>query len=255
MTKTKKQRSSMMTIPQLRTAFDHIESYTAGLLAREKDAKKRRSAFQDEWMKVFHRSVDDSSADAYLQFEAKKNKNKKGSKTRKQRGGSALSGAPLDYSTRPGIYGVYGTFPEYISNGFATFGNATNNMAIQERCNSPEQAAAFPPPYTGFGAASLVAQKGGKKSRKGKGKGKRGTRKLKGGSFPSISEFASAASMRPLNSSAPPSVAYTSLMEFKGSPPYPSALANTGSPAYKTIPPMALTSTAGLITRDLQTEV
>lgn len=112
MTKTKKQKSSMMTIPQLRKAFDHIEVYTAGLLGREKDMKKRRKAFQEEWMKVFHRSVDDKSADAYLQFEAKKNK--KGSKTRKMRGGAALSGAPLDYSTRPGIYGVYGNFPEYL---------------------------------------------------------------------------------------------------------------------------------------------
>lgn len=247
MTKTKKHRQTMMTIPQLRKSFDHIESFTAGLLQREKDAKKRRRAFQDEWMKVFHRSVDDKSADAYLQFEAKKNK--KGSKTRRMRGGAAISGAPLDYSTRPGIYGVYGNFPEYISNGFATMGNATNKMAIQDMCNSPQQAAAFPPPYTGFGAASLVAQKGGKK------KGKKGTRKQRGGTFPSISEFASAASMRALSSSAPPGTAYTAMMEFKGAPPYPSSLANTGSPPYASIKPMALTSTAGLINRDLSTEI
>ena len=260
MTKTKKQRSSMMTIPQLRKAFDHIEVYTAGLLSREKDAKKRRRDFQDEWMKVFHRSVDDKSADAYLQFEAKKNK--KSNKTRKQkggsqaatgqRGGSALSGAPLDYSTRPGIYGVYGTFPEYISNGFATFGNATNKMAIQEGCNSAAEAAKFQAPYTGFGATSLVAQKGGKKSRKGKGK--KGTRKLKGGAFPTISEFASAASIRPLSSSAPPSMAYTAVMDFKGSQPYPSALAN-GVPVYQGIKPMVITSTAGHINRALPLEL
>lgn len=248
MTKTKKQKSSMMTIPQLRKAFDHIEVYTAGLIGREKDMKKRRKAFQEEWMKVFHRSVDDKSADAYLQFEAKKSK--KGSKTRKMKGGAALGGAPLDYSTRPGIYGVYGNFPEYISNGFATFGDATNKMGIQENCNSPVQAASFPPPYTGFGAASLVSQKGGSKK-----KGKKGTRKLKGGAFPSISEFASAASFRPLAATAPPGSMYTTMMDFKGTPPYPSALANTDAPPYQSIKPMALTSTAGLITRDLRTEL
>lgn len=247
MTKTKKQKSSMMTIPQLRKAFDHIEVYTAGLLGREKDMKKRRKAFQEEWMKVFHRSVDDKSADAYLQFEAKKNK--KGSKTRKMRGGAALSGAPLDYSTRPGIYGVYGNFPEYISNGFATFGNATNKMAIQESCNSPVQAASFPPPYTGFGAASLVSQKGGKK------KGKKGTRKLKGGAFPSISEFASAASFRPLAATAPPGDIYKTMMDFKGTQPYPTSLANTDLPPYQVQKPMVITSTTGNITRDLRTEI
>lgn len=247
---TRKHKQTMMTIPQLRKAFDHIESFTKGLLAREKDAKKRRRAFQEEWMKVFHRSVDDKSADAYLQFEAKKSK--KSGKTRRMKGGGPLGGAPLDYSTRPGIYGVYGTFPEYISGGFATFGDSTNKMAIQEGCNSAAEAAKFQAPYTGFGAASLVAQKGGK-SRKGKGKNR--SRKLKGGAFPSIHEFASAASFRPLVASAPPSAMYTTMMDYKGAQPYPSALANTDNPPYKGINANAIVSNVGLINRQLQLEV
>lgn len=250
MTHTRKHKKTAMSIPQLRKAFDHIESVTMSIVMREKDPVKRRKAFQAEWMKVFHRAVDDKSADAYLQFESKKKKTLKG--RRGQSGGAALGGAPLDYSTRPGIYGVYGEFPQYISNGFATMGNATNTMAIQARCNSAEQAAAFPPPYTGFGAASL-AQKGGKQSKKSR-KGKKGkTRKMRGGA--SWGEFASAMTLRPVTASAPPSQIYTSLMEWKGGEPYPSSLANTGSPGYQHIKPMTTVATTGSITRDLASEI
>lgn len=250
MTQSRKHKKSLMTIPQLRKAFDHIEDYTMALIMREKDVKKRRQMFQDEWRKVFHRDVDDKAADAYLAFEAKKTKS---SKTRKMRGGAALAGAPLDYSTRPGIYGVYGTFPEYISGGFATMGNATNTMGIQARCNSPEQAAAFPPPYTGFGAASL-AQKGGKRKGKKSRKGSKGkTRKMKGGA--NWGEFASAVTLRPLTPGPPPSMLYTSMMEWKGSEPYPSSLANTGSPPYQSLKAGVQTPVVGAIDRSLATEI
>lgn len=245
---SRKQKKNPMSIPQLRKAFDHIEMYTASLLAGEKDTSKRRKAFQAEWMKVFHRPVDDKAADAYLQFESKK---KKTMKRKGQRGGAALGGAPLDSSTRPGIYGVYGEFPQYISGGFATFADSTNKMAIQEGCNSAAEAAKFQAPYTGFGAPSLALKGGGsKKSRKQK-KGK--TRKMKGGA--NWGEFASAMSLRPLTASAPPSQLYTNLMEWKGGEAYPSSLANTGAPAYQSLRPQVQVATAGAITRDLASEL
>jgi cysteinyl-tRNA synthetase len=74
MTHTRKHKGSVMTIPQLRKAFDHMESFTLALVQQQKDKKKCRKAFQEEWMKVFHRSIDEKAADAYLQFEAKKSK-------------------------------------------------------------------------------------------------------------------------------------------------------------------------------------
>jgi hypothetical protein len=251
MTQTRKHKGSSMSIPQLRKAFDHMESFTLSLLRRESDAKKRRKAFQNEWMKTFHRGVDDKAADAYLHFEAKKLKT---GKTKKQRGGAALGGAPLDYSTRPGIYGVYGEFPQYISGGFATMGNATNKMAIQEGCNSAAEAAKFQAPYTGFGAASLMSQKGGK-SRRHKGKSTRKGKKYRGGAFPSISEFASAASFRPITPTAPPSMFYQTMMDTKGQPPFPSSQTNTGNPPYQSLKANIQTGLPGVITRDLSTEV
>ena len=237
-----------MTIPQLRKAFDHMESFTLSLVQRVPDPKKRRQEFQNEWMKTFHRSVNDKAADAYIQFESKKAK--KG-KTKRQRGGAALAGAPLDYSTRPGIYGVYGEFPQYISGGFATFGDATNKMAIQEGCNSPAEAAKFQAPYTGFGAASL-AQKGGK-SRKQKGRTRK-NKTMKGGA-PSWGEFASAVTLRPITATAPPSQLYTTMMEFKGGQHYPSSLANTDAPPYQSIRPNVQAALPGAITRNLATEL
>lgn len=247
MARTHKHKGSSMTIPQLRKAFDHMETFTLRLLQRQSDPKKRRKEFQEEWMRTFHRSVDDKAADAYLQFESKKMK--KG-KTRKQRGGAALAGAPLDYSTRPGIYGVYGEFPQYISNGFATFGDATNKMAIQEGCNSAAEAAKWQAPYTGFGAASL-AQKGGK-SRKGRKSRKNKT--MKGGA-PTWGEFASAVTLRPITAAAPPSQLYTTMMEFKGSEPFPSSSPNTGNPPYQSIRPTTQATLPGEITRSLSTEI
>lgn len=249
MAKTRKQKKShskgAMSIPQLRKAFDHIEEYTVRLISREKDKKKQRRAFQEEWMRVFHRSIDDKAADAYLQFEGKKGK------TRKMRGGAALGGAPLDYSTRPGIYGVYGNFPEYITAGFSTVGDATNKMAIQEGCNSAAEAAKFQAPYTGFGAPSL-AQKGGKSRRRSTRLKK--SRKQRGGA-PSWGEFASAATLRPLTAEAPPSLAYTTMMEFKGAQPYPGSQANTASPPYQSIKPTTIAPQAGVITRNLGAEI
>jgi hypothetical protein len=247
---TRKHKGSMMTIPQLRKAFDHMESFTLSLVQRVSDPKKRRRAFQEEWMKTFHRAVDDKAADAYIQFESKKSK--KATK-RRQRGGAALGGAPLDYSTRPGIYGVYGEFPQYISGGFATMGNATNKMAIQEDCNSPAEAAKWQAPYTGFGAASLMGQKGGT-SRKQKGRKTRKSKTMKGGA-PSFGEFASAVTLRPMTASAPPSQLYTTMMEFKGSQPYPSSLANTGAPPYQSLKPNVQAALPGDITRNLASEL
>lgn len=239
MAKTRKHTKTSMSIPQLRKAFDHIESYTNSLLRRESDPKKRRKAFQQEWSRVFHRSIDEKAADAYLQFEGKKGKRKG---TRKQKGGAALAGAPLDSSTRPGIYGVYGEFPEYISGGFS-FGNAINKMGIQEGCNSAAEAAKFQAPYTGFGAPSLAGQKGGKR-------GKTRGRKMRGGA-PSLSEFAASASFRPLESSNPASALYQGMMEIKGAAPYPSALANTATPPYVAMKPSVIAPTVGAINRDL----
>ena len=129
MAKTRKQKRDYMTIPQLRKSFDHIESFTAKLLATTKNPNERRKSFQKEWLRTFHRTVDDKAADSYLSFELKKGK--KG--TRKQKGGMA----PLDYSLKPGIDGVHGVFPAYITSGFDTY-NKINQDSFATQCGKED---------------------------------------------------------------------------------------------------------------------
>lgn len=243
---TRKQKKQALTIPQLRKAFDYIETFTQSLISRVKDTNQRRKAFQEEWQKVFKRAVDDKAADAYILFESKKGKSKT---LKKMKGGAA----PLDYSTGPGLFGVYGIFPQYITQGFVTEGNATNNMAIQATCNGPN---AFQPPYTGFGAASL-AQSGGKRSRRHRKEGKRNTRKYKGGGFlDNVSSFAQSLSLRPVTANVPPSALHDAQMMWKGAPvASPQPYANTANPPYMPYTPGTISTTAGNINRDLNSEI
>lgn len=272
--KTRKLKKGLMTIPQLRKAFDHIERYTTSLLQSTKDEAERRKAFQKEWKKVFHRDVDDKSADAYLQFEEKKI-GSKGTRKQKQKGGSLdqrggsaapLAGAPLDYSTRPGIDGIYGVFPAYVSSGLS-FYNDINKEAPLAGCGTENTTPKVP-----ISIGSNEVQKGGKrrtrKALKG-GSTVRGERlsaptrranlaittDQRGGAFPSISEFAQAVSFRPVTATAPPSITYNAQMDFKGLPSPPSSQANTGSPPYIPYKPSTLAGVATEITRDLGSEI
>ena len=241
--KTRKLKKGLMTIPQLRKAFDHIEHFTDSLLKKTDNAEERRKAFQKEWNKVFYRTVDDKTANAYLAFEEKKMGKKSG--TRKQKGGAALSGAPLDYSTRPGIEGVYGVFPAYVSSGFS-FYNDINKEAPLAGCGIENTTPKVP-----ISIGSNEVQKGGKRK-------SRVTRKAKrqdGGAFPSISEFAQAMASRPIISTNPPTMAYTAQMDFKGLPSPPSSTPNTASPPYVTYKPATLTAVATEIQRDLGSEI
>lgn len=244
MAKTRKNGKGTMTIPQLRKAFDHMESYTSSLFKKSMDSESRRKSFMKEWRRVFHRPVDAKAADAYLKFEEKKYR--KSTHTRKQRGGeSNLAGAPLDYSTRPGIYGVYGEFPAYVDSGL-DFYDKINIQAPTAGCGVENTTPKVPLSI----GSNLVGQKGGK--RKGK---RNGTRKQRGG-FPSISDFAQAFSFRPITASVPTSPLYdltTSMRNPMNLPASPEP--NTAHLNYIQHRPTTLAAVATDITRDLGAEI
>lgn len=262
MAKTRKQRKGVMTIPQLRKAFDHMESFTTSLLKKTKDHVSRRKAFQKEWSRVFHRSVDDKATDAYLKFEEKKHGVSHG-KTKKQRGGAPLEGAPLDYSTRPGIYGVYGQFPAYVDSGL-DFYNKINIQAPTAGCGKENTTPYVP---ISIGSNEVTPQKGGKKSRKGK------TRKYKGGALlPSlgqvseyfgldklannINDYTQSVGFRPIMASVPTSALYdlqTSMKNPMNLPASPNP--NTATPAYIPHKPTTFDATATDIQRNLTKEI
>jgi len=113
-----------MNIPELRRAFEHMEGWVL------ENHNKGAAAFQEEWQKTFRKPVDRASAEAYIEHVLSENQHaKKGKqhKQHKQSGGMAapLAGAPLDYTTRPGLYitpgvnqGSYAQVPAYVQSGF-----------------------------------------------------------------------------------------------------------------------------------------
>lgn len=242
MVKRTRKQKGLMTIPELRKAFDHMESFTSRLLQKKLDTKARRKEFQSEWMRVFHHSVDDKAADAYLSFESKKSK--KSGTRRKMRGGQVLAGAPLDYTTRPGMHSPYGVFPAYVNSGFAIY-DKINQDSLDATCGQD-----ITPKLPADLGSNAVSQKGGKRSRKNT----RRNRKQMGG-FPTMAEFAQAVSFRPFSASAPTTSLYDASMAVKGVPPPPPSTAATGNPPYQEYKANTLSAVATAITRDLANEM
>jgi hypothetical protein len=134
----KSNKKSILSIPQLRKAFDHMDKVVSQL---EKTAKHSFSdavvKYREEWRKTFKRDLPPADAAAYLKFRY----GLKSGKTRrnKTRGGSmaGVSGAPLDYQLRAGVSGVYGNFPTYQTQGL----DRAYMSAITSDCGKPN---AFP---------------------------------------------------------------------------------------------------------------
>jgi hypothetical protein len=113
-TKRKVRTPKPATIPALKHSFDSLDRAVADILRAKLSQKQAVKKFQEQWRRIFGRPVDAIAAAAYLQVKQRGNRRS----TRKQRGGAALAGAPLDFQTRPGVDGAHGSFPAYVSNGF-----------------------------------------------------------------------------------------------------------------------------------------
>jgi hypothetical protein len=201
--KTRKMKGSMetLTIPELRKSFDHIDAWVESHLRKGTTVKSLVPAFQKEWEKTFHREVDANAAEAYLSLK----KRAKPRMTRKnvQTGGSApLGGAPLDYTTRQGVYGVYGNFPAYVSSGLVAYDKIWQD-SLTAQCGKENITPNIP-----ANMGSNAVQKGGKSRKYRKAHSK--TRKQRGGSALDVMIN------RPFPASSPPSIPYTVQMDFKG---------------------------------------
>jgi hypothetical protein len=190
---TRKQKKSsrsvskhVLSIPQLRKAFDHMDKVVERL---RKMAKHSFSdavvSYREEWRKTFKRDLPPADAAAYLKFRY----GLKAGKTRrsKTRGGAMaapLGGAPLDYQLRAGVSGAYGNFPTYQTQGLDRY----YSPAINADCGKPN----------GFPTDGSAASQAG------------------GGMFDQVRSFL-------VNPTVPPNVLQTSIMNFKGTPPYPSS--------------------------------
>lgn len=226
---TRKTRKAIQTIPQLRKAFDHIEKIAKQGVSLE--------SFQKEWAKVFNHEIDTEAAQSFLQFHAK-TKTGKTRKMKQKGGSSALAGAPLDYTTRPGTYDTpYGSFLEYIGSGFKFYDTINQDSFIPTQCGKEN----ITPQVTVAIGSNKVG--GGK------------TRRQRGGAFPSLSELATALTFRPMPSSAPTSVLQDAQTAFKGQTLPPSSSPSEGVPPYQQYPPVAPTIPNYEITRTLTSEL
>jgi hypothetical protein len=194
-------RRSVLTIPELRKAFDHMDRTVESL--RKTAAHSFSDAvvhYREEWRKVFKRDLSPADAAAYLKFRfgIKSGKTRRRHTRGGQRGGAALGGAPLDYGLRPGVAGVYGQFPTYQTQGLDRY----YQDSLTADCGKPN---GFPTSGDGASQSSLSVPKLDQFYQTQKG----------GGAFDAL--------FRPLAASAPVGTAYQSMMEFKGVTPFPSS--------------------------------
>ena len=130
----KRKTAKVMTIPQLRKAFESVNVETKKILSKHPMNNESIAAFQKIWKNIFGKIIDTSTAESYLRLQVKSNK--KGKTYKKQKGGSA----PLDYTLGPGIdgsqgtiQGVHGSYLPYVSSGLS-FYNHINNIAMDSDC-------------------------------------------------------------------------------------------------------------------------
>ena len=133
--RTTRKRSSRESIPSIKNSFDVLEREVEEIIRDTQDTKQRVRKFQQVWRKIFGRPVEGIAAEAYLQVKMKTTTRRKS-----QKGGAALAGAPLDYQTRPGIDGVHGSFPQYVSSGLGFY-----DTINQDQLNKGVGLSAFDP--------------------------------------------------------------------------------------------------------------
>jgi hypothetical protein len=196
-----------MGLKKLRGSFDHMEKFVEHLRPKAKHSfSDAVSAYKAEWHKVFKKEISPADASSYLKFRFGL-KGKKGMTRRSHMRGGALAGAPLggaplDYSLRAGVNGVYGQFPTYQQQGLDRY----YGSALSADCGKPN---GFPTD------GSAATQKGG-------------------GIIDSM--------FRPLLSSSPASFPYATMMnDIKGTAPYPSS-DPTGQPALRNPPTSYITN-------------
>jgi len=135
--RTHHKKGNASTIPELRRSFEHIEGIVDKARSKKESPEKIAHTVRIEWRKTFGKELDKTSAQLFVA-----NQFKHGRKSRrmtvKHKGGAALAGAPLDYTTRQGMYlapqslpdkdghlpltggktSSFGSYLDYVSKGF-----------------------------------------------------------------------------------------------------------------------------------------
>ena len=202
--------ATKMGLKKLRSSFDHMDKFVNNLKAKSKHSfSDAVSEYRAEWQRVFKREISPADAASYLKFRFGIKGKTAMTRRRKMRGGALplpLAGAPLDYTTRAGVNGVYGNFPSYQQEGLDRY----YGSALSADCGKPN---GFP-----TDGSNAQAQVGG-------------------GIIDGL--------MRPIAGTTPPSVIQNAVMvDYKGMKPYPSA-DPVGNPPIRT-PSMSYITNANM---------
>lgn len=203
---------TVQTIPQLRRLFEEVEDFVDAHIAKRTSKDTMVKEFRKMWKRLFMKEMDKKSADAFIDDRMKSKKILRHTRKQKQGGGGSavLQGAPLDYTTRPGVYlesnqipdkgqlptisgGGFGSYIDYVHSGF------WNPQEAQTYDPVPGQSA-WPQPYASTGsnavAHNVVAHNAVPHNLVKSGGARR---KLRGGNA-----FLTQAFTRPIPSTAPP---------------------------------------------------
>jgi len=98
-----------MGLKKLRSSFDHMDKFVNNLKTKSKHSfSDAVSEYRAEWQRVFKREISPADAASYLKFRFGIKGKSAMTRRHKMRGGALplpLAGAPLDYTTRPGVNG------------------------------------------------------------------------------------------------------------------------------------------------------
>ena len=220
---------AVLSIPELRKSFHHVEKYLQNEVTKNKNMTAVLSGFRKEWKNVFHKDLSVNAAKSYVSNMMKKTKI-----WPKHSGGSMqpLGGAPLDYTTGPGVNGVYGNFPDYVNKGFVNL----EPGILQDYSNKN---------LTPILSVDMGSNKvGGRRSKSRSRKSRRATlrkrntrrRLYRGGATNFLTGAPYGAEMRPFIAQNPTTTQYDAMSAFKALPTSPSSETSNHTISYRMSP-------------------
>jgi hypothetical protein len=151
-------KSTIMSIPQIRTGLQYVDKYGKMALEKTDDIRQAAADFANEWYAVFQKKLSMDDAIAYMKHVRDTGVT---SANRKQKGGSA----PLEYVMRPGLGAdgsVGGVYLPYVNSGFEV---GVPKMSSADLCAAGGTPALLPFNDTGSNTIGAGSMKGGRRGR------------------------------------------------------------------------------------------
>ena len=236
--KKEKTEKGLYTIPAIRRAFEHIETFVDKLISDKESDDKIAKALQKEWHTTFLKPLSKNSATEFVKQRVSNFAGSKHRTLRRKGGSTVLSGAPLNSSMGPGLFlapnsppdsaghlplsnghnSSYGSFVDYITNGFKVPDMGSKSGYVQGQ-------PLWPIPSMFGGKRGLKTKTKTKTKAKTKSNVKSKSRSLKngikrgGGIFDTAGTLISQAIMHPIPSLNPSSISQDAQGSYFGIEP------------------------------------